>query len=93
MPFLYRELEGYADRPLLIGTHLRARDVFAELVRLKWAVAACLMILGISVVTAAFTGRRIAEPVRRLAEGAKRVHALDLANVAAHSGKLLQGDQ
>ena len=79
--FLTRELTGFGDTPLLIGTYLRANDVYAELMRFKWAVLACLVILVVSVITAGLTGRRIAKPVRRLAEGARRVHALDFANV------------
>ena len=79
--FLTRELTGFGDTPLLIGTYLRANDVYSELMRFKWAVLMCLVILVVSVVTAGLTGRRIAKPVRRLAEGARRVHALDFANV------------
>jgi class 3 adenylate cyclase len=88
--FLYRELPGYSDRPLLIGTYFRSSDLFSEVLRLKWAVIACLGILLASVVTAAATGRRIATPVRRLAEGAKRVHALDLDNVPRIPGSFFK---
>ena len=67
-----------------------ALDLFSEVLRLKWAVIACLGILLASVITAAATGHRIATPVRRLAEGAKRVHALDLDNVPQIPGSFFR---
>jgi class 3 adenylate cyclase len=79
--FMYRELGGYSDRPLVIGTYFQSSDLLAEVLRLKWAAAACLMVLLLAVAAAALIGRRIATPARRLAEGARRIQALDLAGV------------
>ncbi len=79
--FLYRELAGYSDRPLIIGTYFQSSDLLAEVGRLKWAAAACLVILLLAVAAAAVIGRRIATPARRLAEGARRIQTLDLAGI------------
>ena len=78
---LYREVPGYAGSPLFIGTHFPSIDMIAEVLRLKWAIIACLLIALVASITAAYIGRRISLPVRRLAEGAARVHKLELSEV------------
>jgi class 3 adenylate cyclase len=88
--FLRREVSGYGDRPLIVGTYFRSADLTSEVMRLKWAVIVCLLILLASVAAAAITGKRITLPVRRLAEGARRVHALDLANVPQIPGSFFK---
>lgn len=75
------EMTGYSDRPLLIATYFESHDLAAEVARLKWAIIFCLLMSVISSMAAAYIGRQIAQPVRRLAQGAKKVHSLDLANV------------
>jgi len=79
--FLHRELSGYSDRPLIIGTYLPSVDLLSEVFRLKWAIVLCLLISVLSSLTAAYIGRQISRPVRRLSEGAMKVHDLDLASV------------
>ena len=78
---LFRELAGYADKPLLIGTYFESHDLAAEVSRLKWAIYICLGMAFLAACFAAFLGREVARPVRRLAEGSRKVHGLDLANV------------
>lgn len=78
---LFRELEDYSDQPLLVGTYFQSHDLIAEASRLKWAVIICLAMSAVSALIAAYMGRKIAQPVRRLAEAAKQVHDLDLPNV------------
>jgi class 3 adenylate cyclase len=88
--FLHRSLTGYSDRPLLVGTYFRASDLVSELGRLKWAVILCLVISVASSITAAYIGRQIARPVRRLADGANRIHDLDLAAVEPIPGSVFK---
>ena len=77
----YKEMKGYSDKPLLVATYFEAHDLAAELERLKWAIIFCLVMSVIASIAAAYIGRQIARPVRRLADGAKKVHDLDVANV------------
>jgi hypothetical protein len=83
---LYREVGGYSDRSLLVGTHLPSVDILSELERLSWALIFCLIISVLSALAAGFIGHQIAKPVRRLSEGAAKVHDLDLASVAPIEG-------
>lgn len=78
---LHRELAGYTDKPLLIGTYFQSSDLLSEVLRLKWAIIICFAISVVSAVAAGYIGRQIASPVRRLAEGSKKIYNLDLANV------------
>ena len=87
---LYRQVEGYTDRPLYIGTHFDSVDLMSEVFRLKWAIISCFIISIFSSFTAAYIGRRISSPVRRLAEGSKKVHQFELANVEPIPGSFFQ---
>lgn len=87
---LHRSVEGYTDRPLIVGTHFTSIDLLSEVFRLKWAIMVCLMISICSALAAAYIGRRIAMPVRRLAEGAKKVHDFELANIEPIPGSFFR---
>jgi len=79
---LYREMSGYADEPLLIATYIKSYDMTAEAARMKWAIVFCFVMAVVSAASAAYIGHQIARPVRRLADGAKKIHELDLASVS-----------
>ena len=87
---LYKSLGGFADRELLVGTYLPSSDLLAEVDRLRWAIVLCLVISALSAITAALIGRNIARPVRRLAEGSKRIHELDLEQVERIPGSFFR---
>ncbi len=87
---LYKQLEGYTDRPLIVGTHFASVNLMAEIFRLKWAIISCLVISILSSIAAAYIGRRISLPVRRLAEGSSKVHQLDLASVEPIPGSFFK---
>lgn len=74
---LYREIEGYGDRPLFVGTYFESVDLMAEVLRLRWAIVLCLVISVAAALFAAYLGRQIARPVRRLADATGKVHDLD----------------
>lgn len=78
---LHRELEGYADQPLLIGTYFRSQDMLAEVFRLKWAIFGSLAVALVAALTAGYIGHQISRPVRRLADAAKKIYDLDLGHV------------
>ncbi len=78
---LFKELSGYSDKPLYIGTYFEAHDMTSEAGRLKWAIIICLAMSLLSAAAAAYIGRQISKPVKRLAEGAKNVHAFELTKV------------
>ncbi len=79
--FLYRNVGSYAEKPLIVGTYFQSIDLLSEVYRLKWAVGFCFLISIVSALFAAYIGRQIARPVRRLAEGASRIYQLELASV------------
>lgn len=87
---LHQPLEGYTDKPLLIGTYFESHDLLAEAFRLRWAFLICLAMSCISALVAAYIGREIARPVRRLADGAKKIHDLDLASVGQMPGSFFR---
>lgn len=87
---LYQTLAGYADRELHVGTYLPSSDLLAEVDRLRWAIILCIAISALSAITAALIGRNIARPVRRLAEGSKRIHDLDLEHVERIPGSFFR---
>ncbi len=78
---LFEDLEGFAPQPFVIATYFQAHDMTVEIVRLKWAIIFCLAMAVVSAAIAAFIGRQIATPVRRLADGAKKIQKLNLASV------------
>lgn len=78
--FLYRQIEGYADKPLIVGayTRLDANWLARERDRLLLAGAIGLVILVGSVMMALYLGRRMTRPIRELAGAAGQIRALDL---------------
>ncbi len=87
---LYRQIEKYTDRPLIVGTHFNSVDLLSEVFRLKWAILTCLAISFFSSLTAAYIGKRISTPVRRLAEGSTKVHDFELANIEPIPGSFFR---
>lgn len=87
---LHQPLEGFTDKPLLVGTYFEAHDLLSEAYRLRWAFVICLLMSGLSALVAAYIGREIARPVRRLADGSKRIHDLDLASVERIPGSFFR---
>ncbi len=88
--FIYNTVEGYADRPLLIGSAFPSSDMLTEVLRFKWAALFCLLVSLGSAAAAAVIGRQIAQPVRRLGEGATRIYHFDLARVTPMPGNFFR---
>ncbi len=87
---LFRELEGFADKPLFVGTYLPHRAILSEVERLKVAIILCVGISVLSALTASWLGRRIAKPVQRLASSAGKVSELDLEHVERVPGSFFK---
>ena len=78
---LYDEISGYSEQPWLAATYFEAHNMASEAQRLRWAIIICFLMAVLSASVAAYIGHRVSQPARRLAEGAVKVHDLDLANV------------
>ncbi|MGI9369818.1 MAG: adenylate/guanylate cyclase domain-containing protein [Ruegeria sp.] len=77
----FDELPNYGAYPLTVATYFEAHDIIAEAARLKWAIIFCLVMAVLSAGMAAVIGQKIAKPVRRLSDNAKRVHDLEIASI------------
>ena len=77
--YVYRAISAYGDAPWTVGVHFPG----AETRRERWIVygigAGGLALLAFALAAAAFTGRRLGQPVLGLAQAARRVEALDFA--------------
>ena len=83
-PVLYRALEGYADRTLLVGAYVRPGPARGgEILRLWITGLVGLGVLVLGVAAALLLGRGLARPIAGLAEATRRVGALDLSDVPA----------
>ncbi len=81
-PVLYREIDGYADRPLLVGAYVRPGSADGdEFLRLQITGLVGLGILVLGVVAALILGRGLARPIAGLADATRRVGALELSDV------------
>ncbi|MCC7048745.1 MAG: HAMP domain-containing protein [Alphaproteobacteria bacterium] len=75
---LYRAMTDYGRVPWIVGGQFMADEIGAEFRRLDRMVYAGLSVLAVAVATAAMLGRRLARPLRRLAEAAEHIRVLDL---------------
>ncbi len=87
---LFDEITGYSEQPWLIATYFESHNMAAEARRLRWAIIFCIAMAVISASVAMYIGRQIAQPVRRLAEGSKKVHSLNLADVEQIPGSFFR---
>lgn len=80
--FVYRELEGFTDRPLIVGIYAGPEDGLGlEFRRLARAGIAGLVVIVLCVAIAIFLGRRISAPIRALAAGSTSIAKLDFEHV------------
>ncbi|WP_170401980.1 adenylate/guanylate cyclase domain-containing protein [Ruegeria arenilitoris] len=86
----FEELTNYGDQALTVATYFETHDIIAEAARLRWAIWFCAIMAVISAGVAALIGQKIAKPVRRLSDSAKRVHDLDISNIAEIEGSFFR---
>ncbi|MGE3295417.1 MAG: adenylate/guanylate cyclase domain-containing protein, partial [Geminicoccaceae bacterium] len=77
---LYREIPGFGDQPWIVGTYLPASIAVSELARLRYALLLSLGCLVVAVAATFWLGRRMARPVERLADAARRIQLLQLSD-------------
>jgi adenylate cyclase len=77
-----REISGYGDLPITVGTYVLARAVDAPLRLFYWASIIALAMLGLSLIATALMARAITGPIRRAARGAAAIGSFDFDKVA-----------
>jgi len=81
-----REIAGYGEQPIIVGTYFLKHAVDAPLRLFYWATVLALVMFGISLIAAAVMAAAIARPIRRAARGATAIGNLDFDQVAPLSG-------
>src|SRR5690606_9890927 len=73
----YQRLEGYGERPWLVGRYFPFDDIETEVQRLQFAAAIGGIVLLLALLIAWRLGHVIGRPVRMLAAAAGRLQRLD----------------
>jgi len=79
--FFYSSVEGYTDRPLIIGYRIKFEEATKEVRRLANAGFAGLAILIISILIAFVIGRKISRPIRALSAASQKISDLEFDTV------------
>jgi adenylate cyclase len=84
----YKSVTGFGPKPWIIGVHVEARVFGDSLIRLAIAAGVGVVVVILAILAALLIGRKIARPVRRLADAAHLVGSFRLDAVAPlpHSG-------
>ncbi|GAB4187257.1 MAG: hypothetical protein OHK0024_27750 [Thalassobaculales bacterium] len=80
--YTYRRIEGYADKPWLVGRYAPLEAYAEDLSALRRAGGVAGLLLVGAVIATVLLGRMIARPLRRLALQAAEVQRLNLAEPA-----------
>jgi len=78
---LFQPFQEFGPQPWIVGGQFLVDEFAPEFKRLDQMLYAGLAVLGVAVGVAALLGRRIARPIRRLAESAERIGRLDLTGL------------
>lgn len=76
--FFYREFGNSGAEPWIVGSYLPLREAGLEIRRLMLSILLSLGCIVLAVAATFLIGRRMARPVKRLAEAARRIQLLDL---------------
>ncbi len=85
-----REISGYRELPITVGTYVLKRAVDAPVVLLYWAMLHALAFLGAALIAAALMAGAISRPIRRAAKGATAIGNLDFDQVAPLPGSFFR---
>lgn len=88
--FLYRELEGFGSRPMIVGVYFPSNDVVKEVQRMITALVAGIVALIISLIAAIILGRRIARPIVLFSAAASRIRNLDVSKIENLPGSMFR---
>ena len=78
---LSRQIDRYGDEPWLVGVAFPASDLLDELLRLRWAAIAGVIVLLVSLFFAYLFARYLSAPVNQLANAAHDISELSLERV------------
>lgn len=81
-----REISGYSELPITVGTYFLKHAVDAPIRVLYSAATLALAMLGVSLIAAAIMAGAIARPIRRAAKGATAIGKFDFDQVTPLSG-------
>jgi class 3 adenylate cyclase len=84
--YLHRDLAGFGDEPWRVGVYFRMADIGQELNQVALSAAAGVAVLLVAVGVAVLLGRRIAAPIRRVAEAANALRESGYARFHALPG-------
>ncbi len=79
--FVYKSLDGYGPKPMIVGAYFQANDSVKEVQRMSAALIAGIVALVVSLIAAIFLGHRIARPIVRFSAAAGRIRDLDVSEV------------
>ncbi|MEP3247822.1 MAG: adenylate/guanylate cyclase domain-containing protein [Sneathiella sp.] len=79
--FFYTSLEGYTDRPLIIGYRIKYEEATREIRRLAIAGFVGLAILIFGILIAFIIGRRISSPIIALSDASQKISNLEFDKV------------
>ena len=79
--FLHRTVREFGDTPWIIGSYFPVADVSQEVRRLVFAAIAGILMLFAAVLAVGIIARHIAQPVARLALGARQIRSLEFGTV------------
>jgi class 3 adenylate cyclase len=78
---IYRQVDSFGATPWYIGAWFEIARIDQAFDRLKISLYISLGLIVLSLVAAIILGRFVGRPIRRLADGATQIGALDIANV------------
>jgi class 3 adenylate cyclase len=84
--FLQRVLYGFGPTPWRLGVYFRMADIGQELTQVALAAAAGVVVLVLAVICAILLGRRLARPIRRIADAANALRESGFARFQALPG-------
>lgn len=88
--FVYRRLEGYGPKPMIVGAYFPSNNSVKEIGRMFAALVAGVIALLISLIVAIILGHRIARPIVRFSAAAARVQDLDVSKIEDLPGSVFR---
>ncbi len=79
--YMLREVTSFGSTPWLMGLYIPATEIEDEIRRLVYAGVAGLGVLLVSLIAAVLLGRRIARPIKRIANAARTMSELRFKDV------------
>jgi adenylate cyclase len=81
-----REITGYRELPITVGTYYLKRAVDGPIRLFYWATILAVVLLGLSLIVGAVMAGAIARPIRRAAKGVTAIGKLDFDEVLPLAG-------